>query len=40
MDDRFERNNDILNAVEAASDLLNDNFDYNALQPNDMKWFI
>lgn len=30
---RFDENNDILMAIEAANDFLNDDFDYNALQP-------
>lgn len=33
MDERFERNSAILNAVEAACDFLNDNFEYNVLRP-------
>ena len=33
MDERFERNSGILNAVEAASGFLNDDFEYDALRP-------
>lgn len=33
MDERFERNHIILNAVEVATNILSDNFDYNALDP-------
>lgn len=30
---RFDQNNDILMAIEAANDFLNDDFDHNVLQP-------